>query len=286
MFDQGREQIRYKVLGPFRAWRSAREIELGWAKQQAVLVVLLLEMNRSVPMHSIIDAVWGEHLPGDARSAVHTYISRLRRTLGIGDSPTDAGPSLVWTEAGYTLHGDPALLDLTVFEQRLARASACQERADLVEAANHINAALALWRGEPFSGLTGPGIEAERRRLYEYRVAALEQRAAINVEVGRHNELIAELTLLVNTYPTHERLRALLMLALYRSGRQTDALDLFQQTRQWLADEFGVEPGPELREAYQRILRGDTDPTGSGGGTRNGGDAAPRRRGAPTRRLP
>ncbi|WP_158886017.1 AfsR/SARP family transcriptional regulator [Amycolatopsis anabasis] len=247
--------IRFSVLGPLTAWRTGRKIELGWARQQAVLAVLVLELNRPVPVHKIVDGVWGDRGPRDARNAVQTYVSRLRRVLRADAAPAE--PPLVFTKAGYLLRGDPADLDLVAFERHLDAARERYRTGDLPGAADQVDAALALWRGEPFGGLDGPLLEAERQRLQERHLGALELRATINLDRGRTAESIAELTRLVTGHPLQERLRALLMLALCRCGRQAAALDVFQDGRRRLADELGIDPGEELRRLHERILRGD-----------------------------
>ncbi|CCH33222.1 BTAD domain-containing putative transcriptional regulator [Actinosynnema sp. NPDC047251] len=245
--------IRYAALGPLTAWRADRKIELGWAKQQAVLGVMLLELNRPVPLSRIIDGVWGERGPRDARNAVQTYISRLRRVLRVPQTP---GP-LVFTEGGYLLQGDPSDLDVMVFDQHLDTAHARYRDNDVRAGAEHVDAALALWRGEPFSGLGGPLLDAERRRLRERHLSALELHARISLDLGRTAESVADLTRLVAANPLEERLSALLMLALYRAGGRAAALEVFQSTRRRLADELGVDPGDEIQALHERILRGD-----------------------------
>lgn len=269
-------QIRYGLLGSVTAWRDGREIPLGAPKQQAVLVALLLEMNHPVPVHAIIDGVWGEHPPGDARNAVQLYVGRLRRALGVSATECGSAPALVWGKSGYVLHGDSALLDSTAFDRYLADAERCRGDGDPAAAADRVDRALALWRGEPFSGLTGPIAEAERRRLHERRLVALEQRAALGLARGLDTEAVAELTRLVATYPLQERFRALLMLGLYRCGRQADALQVFQDARRRLADELGIEPGPELCQLNQQILCQDIDrPPASPGASWRGRNELP-----------
>ncbi|MBF6329907.1 AfsR/SARP family transcriptional regulator [Nocardia transvalensis] len=250
-------QIRYGVLGPVTASRDEQTIDLGQARQQAVFVTLLLEMNRPLSVNSIIDAVWGEHRPGDARNAIQTYISRLRRALALGREPDEPGPALLWTERGYVLRGDPSLLDCVVFERHMATAELCRRHGDYGAAAEKIEAALELWRGEPFTGLDGPFIEAERRRWSERYLSALECRAATKIDLHRYADAVAELTQLVAAHPLQERFRALLMFALYRCGRRAEALEVFQDIRRRLTEELGIEPGPELRKLQQQILRGE-----------------------------
>jgi DNA-binding SARP family transcriptional activator/Tfp pilus assembly protein PilF len=252
-------EIRYALLGPVTAWRDGHELDLGWAKQQTVLVALLLELNRPVQVSTIIDAVWGERPPRDARNAVQTYVSRLRRVLQPGVAADDAAAVLLSVDKGYRVRGDPARLDVVVFERHLAAAEDHHVRGDPGAAAADVEAALALWRGEPLGGLDGPLVEAERRRLGERHLAALELRVAARLALGHQGTAIADLTQLVAEFPLHERFRAMLMLALYRSGRQADALEVYHDARRRLADELGIDPGAELRDLYERIVRADAE---------------------------
>ncbi|WP_182880888.1 BTAD domain-containing putative transcriptional regulator [Microbispora sp. H10949] len=252
-------RVRYSLLGPMKAWRDGEELDLGWARQQAVLAVLLLEMNRPVSVTALVDAVWGADPPRNARSTVQTYVSRLRRVVEPGRASTARNAVLVSSDAGYQVRGDPSELDVAIFERHLTAAEDLRAQGDLAAAAGKVDAALALWRGEPFGGLQGPRLEAERRRLQERHGFAGELRATIRVELGQNTAAIAELTRLIDEFPLRERLRGLLMLALYRAGRQADALTAFHDLRRLLAEELGIDPGPELRDLHERILRGDKE---------------------------
>ena len=159
----GEVEIYYGVLGPVMARQAGRDIDLGWARQRAVLAVLVREMNRPVSTETIIDAVWGERPPDDARRAVQTNISRLRRALHPDDQPGDRHDVLVTTDAGYLLRGAPTWVDTARFEQHLAAAAERHRSGDLPAAAAQLDAALALWRGEPYAGLSGSWIEANGR---------------------------------------------------------------------------------------------------------------------------
>ncbi|WP_237774392.1 AfsR/SARP family transcriptional regulator [Actinosynnema sp. ALI-1.44] len=268
------------MLGPLKAWRDGQEIDLGWPKQQAVLAVLLLELNRPVPADKIVDRVWGERHPQHARNTVHTNISRLRRALLPEQAAESSGVVLASTDAGYLLRGDPAQLDTSAFEQHLAAGRGHYRDGELVSAAEDVDTALAMWRGEPFGGLEGPLIEAERRRLQERHLDAVELRAMINLDRGYETETVADLAGLVLQFPVRERLRELLMLALYRSGRQADALQTFHDLRETLTDTLGVDPCPALHRLYQQILVGDpalSRPSGTRATTQDAGVAGPPR---------
>ncbi|MFD2415770.1 AfsR/SARP family transcriptional regulator [Amycolatopsis pigmentata] len=257
-------RIRYRALGPLSVRRAGREVELGWHKQQSVLATLLVEMNRPVPVATIIEAVWhGGQMPRDARNAVQTYVSRLRRLLEPDRGVGWPGRVLVSTGSGYLLRGDPALVDLEMFERHLVGAQKRYQHGDLPAAGTQLDTALRLWQGHPFTGLDGPVVEAQRRRFGDLHLTARELRAQISIDRGRTTEAIAELRDLVAVNPGREHLWALLMLSLYRASRQAEALAVFQDVRRRLADELGIDPGPELRELHERILRGDVGPARS-----------------------
>jgi DNA-binding SARP family transcriptional activator len=209
-----------------------------------VLAALLLELNRPVSLASIIDAVWGQEPPRDARNCVYTYVSRLRRALRLAEAPGGKRSVLVSAKAGYQLSGDPGQVDVVTFERQCATARDCYRCGDKEAAAEAISVAMSLWGGEPFAGLAGPRVEAERVRLVELHLAALELLAEIRLDGPGAAEVAAELSALVREYPLRERLRELLMLALYRAGRQGDALRAFQDLRAVLTEDLGVEPGP------------------------------------------
>jgi DNA-binding SARP family transcriptional activator/tetratricopeptide (TPR) repeat protein len=239
-------------------WRDGQEIPLGWARQRSVLAVLLMDLNRPVSVARIVDAVWGELPPRDARNAVQTNISRLRRVLE-PPAGTDQPGVLALTESGYLLSGDPAQVDIAAFDRHLAAAYDLHQSGDLPTAADEVELALDLWRGEPFSGLDGPLINAERQRLAQRRLDASALRTTIMVARGLYSRAITELARLVVDHPLEERLHATLMVALYGSGRRADALAVFEGIRQRLAEELGADPGPVLSESHQRILRADLD---------------------------
>ncbi|MFI5889793.1 tetratricopeptide repeat protein [Actinoplanes sp. NPDC051513] len=250
------ESLRFELLGPLRAWRGDAPAALGGVKQQTVLAVLLLEAGRPVAVERIVATVWGTTPPASVTHLVQTYVSRLRQAL-------DLGPHLVSTDAGYLLRLDPAQLDVTAFDRRLAAAQQHQERGDLPAAAGEVTAALALWQGEPLGGLGGEAIDVARQRLAERRLTALELRVTVDLDAGRHADAIAELSRLVKEYPLQERLWALLMLALYRADRQAEALATYATARSLLVEELGVEPGAGLTRMHRRILAADPTLAGS-----------------------
>jgi len=249
--------VFFEILGPLRAWRERTELELGPGKQRAVLAVLLLNANRPTPTTRIIDAVWGDCPPENGVNVVQKYIAGLRRILEPGRSPRSPGHLLAWTEAGYTLHVPPGCLDSDIFHDHVARARAARAAGRPTDAAGQLRTALGLWREAALAGLPGTFFDGARDRLDEDRAAAFEEAAEIELDLGRHAQLVPELGRLVAEFPLREQLRYLLMLALYRCGRQAEALATYQDARTFLTEEFGVEPGERLRRLHLSILRSD-----------------------------
>ncbi|MDT7589499.1 MAG: hypothetical protein QOE32_7049 [Pseudonocardiales bacterium] len=246
-------EVRFSVLGPVRAWRDGRELDLGSPQQCGVLGLLLLGGGRPVAVETLVDQLWGELAPTSARETVRTYLSRLRRAL-----PGPEGGSLIESgRGGYALPVAPEALDLAVFEDRVARARSSRAEGDTAPAAGLLREALALWRGPALAGARGRFVAHERTRLDQLRLVALEERLALDLDLGRHGEVLAELASLVIGYPLQERLRELQMLALYRCARQADALEVYRSVRSLLDRELGIEPGPDLRALHERMLRAD-----------------------------
>ena len=245
--------VEFSVLGPVRAWRDGREVDLGSPQQCGVLGLLLLGGGRPVAVESLVDQLWGELAPSSARETVRTYLSRLRRALPAGES----GSMIDSGRGGYALPLPPDSLDLLVFEDRVARARRARADGDSAAAAGLLREALALWRGPALAGARGKFVANERARLDQLRLVALEERLALDLDLGRHGEVLAELASLVIGYPLQERLRELQMLALYRCARQADALEVYRSVRGLLDRELGIEPGPDLRALHERMLRAD-----------------------------
>jgi DNA-binding SARP family transcriptional activator len=250
----GGSQLRVGVLGPVRAWLADRELPPGPPRQQAVLGMLAMRANRVVSRDELVDAVWGQQAPASAEGGVHTYVAGLRRVLEPGRSRR--GPSQVLASAagGYVLRLDAAQVDAIVFERGLSAGRRLRAAGDLNGAIASLHAALAEWHGSAFAGVPGPFASAERVRLAELRSAAAEEHAEVLLDLGRHEQAVPELASLVAEHPLRESTRGLLMVALYRCGRQAEALQAFHDAREVLADELGIDPGPELRRIHQRIL--------------------------------
>ncbi|MFJ8955879.1 BTAD domain-containing putative transcriptional regulator [Streptomyces sp. NPDC102381] len=244
------DDLRFSVLGPVRAWRGGEPLSTGSPQQRALLAALLLRQGRTATAAELIDSVWGEESPSQALAAIRTYASRLRKILGPGVLETEAG--------GYALRmARPDALDLVAAEELAAQAERARQSADLCRARTLMNEALDLWDGEPLAHVPGPHAETERTRLDEWRLQLLETRLDMDLEQGCHAEAVSALTALTADHPLRERLRELLMLALYRSGRQAEALAVYTDTRRLLADELGVDPRAGLSELQQRILQAD-----------------------------
>ncbi|MFJ1752132.1 AfsR/SARP family transcriptional regulator [Kitasatospora sp. NPDC088134] len=253
------EALRFQVLGPVQAWRGNVPLALGSPQQQAVLVALLLGEGRPVTTDDLVDGIWGDRTPPQAVAALRTYVSRLRSVLEPNRAARTPSEVLVSMTDGYALRIPPDALDATVFEQRVAEAAAARAEGGLRPAHDVLVAALDLWRGRPLSGLPGPYAEAQRGRLAERQLSVAEERCALALEIGLHADVVAELNSLSAAYPLRERLRELLMLALYRSGRQAESLGVYADTRKLLIDELGVEPGGGLSAMHARILAGDPE---------------------------
>ncbi|MFI6260987.1 BTAD domain-containing putative transcriptional regulator [Micromonospora sp. NPDC051006] len=249
--------VRFEILGPQQAWYDDQELDTGPGKQRAVLAVLLLAAGRPVPTGQIVEAVWPDDPPANGPNVVQKYVAGLRRVLEPERSPRTPGQVLTLSEAGYLLRVTPESVDAVAFERAVRRAQRLRSEGRVAEAVTALRSALELWRGEPLAGLPGPFFESARHRLVELRAAALETRAELELELGRHRELVGELVELVVEFPLRERLRHQLMLALHRSGRQAEALAGYREYGDLLREEFGIEPGDALQDLHRRILRSD-----------------------------
>jgi len=241
-------ELEIRLLGPFEVLAAGRPADVGGSKRQALLAMLALHGGRVVGVDALIDGLWGEELPSAPRNALHHHVARLRATL--------AHESIIGPPDGYALKG--ANVDALRFEELLEEARAELRQGDPRASAHTIASALSLWRGPALQGLaTTTWFSAEAGRLEALRVDALEEQFQAALELGEHREAVSALRAAVAESPFRERLWGQLMLALYRSGRQADALDTFQEARRVLAEELGLEPGPELRRLQEGILAHD-----------------------------
>lgn len=267
-------ETTFSVLGPVRAWHGTAELELGAPQQRAVLAALLLREGAMATADELVRAVWGDEPPRTAVSTLRTYVSRLRAVLG---------GAIVSIAGGYALPVAADALDATRLARHLDRA---RRSPGGPEAVAELEAALALRQGQPLAGIPGPYAESQRARLGQLLTTAAIDRLTAEVERGRPGDAVPELVELLAEHPLREQLHELLMLALYRSGRQAEALEHYRATRELLAEELGVDPGPGLRRMHQGILAADRQLFGNrvmrlvdpSGGAERSGRTAPRRR--------
>ena len=239
--------MEFGILGPLRVVDGDRDVTPRRAKVKALLTTLLLNRNDVVPSDRLVEALWGESPPPTALTALHGHVSALRKLLGSERIETHPPGYRLWVEEGE--------LDASEFQSLITRAGRLEHPA---ERAKLLQDALDLWRGEPLAEVRYESFaQNEIVRLDEVRLAALEDRIQADIQVGRHKDLVAELEVLLRDHPLRERLRAHLMLALYRSGRAADALHTFQEGRKVLALELGIDPGPALQRLHDQILRQD-----------------------------
>jgi DNA-binding SARP family transcriptional activator/nucleotide-binding universal stress UspA family protein len=242
--------VEFRILGPLEVWREGRPVRIGGAKERALLAVLLLHAGEPVSVDRLIDELWGDSPPATARKSVQVRVAALRRALG--------GDVLLTRGDGYLIRFMPNELDLHRFEQLLSDGRDALGAADPSAAVVTLHEALALWRGPAladfaYESFAQPAIA----RLEDLRVHALELRVEAQLELGLHAQLVADLEDLVSAHPFRERLRGQLMLALYRDGRQAEALDVYRRTREGLVAELGIEPAPMLQQLHHAILRQD-----------------------------
>ncbi|WP_433476987.1 BTAD domain-containing putative transcriptional regulator [Spirillospora sp. CA-142024] len=244
----------FSVLGPVEARVNGREAALGGGRQRALLALLLLSADRVVSVDRLVDELWGEVPPKSARPQVHTLVHRVRRALG------DASGLLETRPAGYLLRTGSATVDLPVFTGLVERARRAAAAGQADDAASTFREALAQWRGPALVGAEAAFVPREAARLEELRLVALEECLDVELALGRHGAVVAELASLVDEHPLREKLRAGLMLALYRCGRRPEALQVYRDGRALLIEETGLEPTERLRRLHEGILRGEVEP--------------------------
>jgi DNA-binding SARP family transcriptional activator len=276
--------VEFGVLGPVEVRIAGQAADAGHARQRAVLAVLLLDLGRVVTPELLIDRVWGHAPPTSVRNVLYGYVARLRAVM---TDPADPEVALARCQGGYLLRARSEQLDLCGFRRLVAAAGVA---ADDQHAVVQLRAALGLWRGPALAGLESPWLRGMRDTLEAERSAAAMDLTDIRLRRGEHGALASELTWQVAASPTDERLIGQLMLALYRSGRQAEALRWFARTRQRLADELGADPGHSLRTLHERMLRADpsleaADPGGAGQRTRVRATCRRPRRARPSARL-
>jgi DNA-binding SARP family transcriptional activator len=245
--------LEFRILGPLEVVEEGRVLTLAGGRQRSLLALLLTRPNEVVSADRLIDELWPSEPPQNAANALQYHVSQLRKSLGAADTVVTQPP-------GYLIRIGPNELDLLRFERLVAEA----ERAAPEQAAELLREALALWRGPALADVANePFAQMEILRLEELRLRALELRLEADLAGGRHGEVVGELEALVREHPLRERLRAALMRALYGSGRQAEALELYRETRRTFVDELGIEPSPALQELEQAMLRQDRGLTAS-----------------------
>lgn len=247
--------MRVALLGPVSATLDGRELDLGPPRQRELFAALAANANNVVSRPSLVDAVWGMDAPVTVASSIYTYVARLRRALEPRRPPRGPSDHLSYDGFGYMLTIDSARIDAQRFQEHAARLHKLRSEGSLEEAVEEADAALALWRGRPFDGAVGPLAEAERTRLTELWLTATEDRAEALLDLGRKPD-VGQLFALVRQHSLRERLRSTLMRSYWQMGRRADALAEFRDLRFALSRDLGIEPGAEVQQLHEQILRG------------------------------
>jgi YVTN family beta-propeller protein len=251
----------FRILGPLEVREDEGEVRLGRGKQRALLALLLLHRDEAISTDRIIDELWGEQPPATAAKIVQNYVLQLRRALEDGGS---ADADLITQGRGYLLRVERGGLDLDRFEALVEAGERALGSGEAAQAAETLREALALWRGPPLADFAyEPFAQAAIERLEDQRLAALERRIEADLALGRHADVVGELKELVSVHPLHEGFRAQLMLALYHTGRQAQALEVYRDARRSLVEELGIDPSPALQQLEQAILRQEVPPAAS-----------------------
>ncbi|MGE7389214.1 AfsR/SARP family transcriptional regulator [Streptomyces sp. NPDC004126] len=248
------------VLGALAVRENGISITPTAPKPRQVLALLALHADQVVPVSALIEELWGSMPPRSARTTLQTYVLQLRALIataleGNGDEDRTAKDVLVTLPGGYLLNSDRGTSDVREFDRLAGMGYRAMDAGDFPVAAQRLREALGLWSGPAFADVQGGvQLDMETRRLEETRLCALDQRIEADLKLGRHRELLAELTVLVSRYRTHENLHGQFMLALHRSGRRGEALDVFQRLRATLVRDLGLEPSTALRRLQRSIL--------------------------------
>lgn len=250
---------RIDLLGSVRVVVDGQEVDAGRPMQLAVLTALVLRAPQLVELSELVEALWGGEPPGSAWGIVHTYVSRLRRVLEPDRTKRAPSAALRTEGSGYLLVSDRFSCDVLAFVRFVEGARALSSAGDLESAVAAFDQALGLWRGVPLAGVPGPFADAQRARLTDLRLSGLEERAEAMLRGGRYADVVRDLTGLVDEVPTREQFCGLLMVALHRLGRRTEALALYERTRSTLVRELGIDPGPRLRTVHERIVADQQD---------------------------
>ena len=248
--------MEFRILGPLEVVRGSRRLELGGPKQRAVLAALLVEPNRVVPLYRLLDQLWGEEPPPRATATLQAYVSNLRRILEPERRPRSPANVLVTQPPGYVLRVDSSRVDFLAFEALAMKGRQLLAEGNPRTARDAFTESLALWRGPALADLLDEGfLQNTATRLEDLRLAALDERFEVELALGRHADVISELEYLVTEHPYRERFWFLLLLSLYRAGRQADALNAFRKVRTVFSEDLGIDPSPALRGLEEEILQ-------------------------------
>ncbi|MFC9975613.1 BTAD domain-containing putative transcriptional regulator [Spirillospora sp. NPDC127200] len=248
----------FRMSGPLEVWADSRMTSFAARREMVVLGILLLEPNRLVTTDRLVAAVWDRCPPHTAARQIQTCAWRLRRALAEAGVAKDV---IVTQRGGYSIALAPGERDADVFEAELGHADTALLRDDLPEAVSRLRGALSVWRGPILAGVTGSVVRAHAERWDERRQYAMEKRFELELRLGRHHEVVGDLRVSVSDEPLRERLRALLMIALHRSGRTSEALEVYRSGRRTLIEREGIEPGRTLQAVHHSILVGAPDPS-------------------------
>ncbi|SCL59255.1 DNA-binding transcriptional activator of the SARP family [Micromonospora eburnea] len=252
--EDRRVSYRLGLLGTLEVWGTRRRAAIGGPRHQSLLAALAARAGSVVATEQLIDDLWPERTPASARQQVQNVVAEIRRAFRLADVP---GSPLVSRFPGYLLCFGDDSVDSRRFEAQVADARRHAGQRAYEDAVRVFRTADALWRGPAFQGISGRAVRAEAKRLEEVRLDAAEERLDLELALGRHRELIAELSQLTILHPLRERAWGQLMVALYRSGRQAEALNAYTRARRTLGDELGIDPCRELQDLAGAILRGE-----------------------------
>lgn len=252
---KGGNTVEFRILGPLEVHSGGKPVRVGGARQQRLLALLLLAANRVVPVERLVDELWGAP-PRSARQQIHNAVGSLRRTL----SEHTADVHVRWGEVGYRIETPEPSIDANRFLDHLDEARRNQVEGRLTEAVAGLRSALAIWRGDVLAGLGGATIENAAAKLHEQRLVAVEDLMALRLATGETASVVGELRQLVAEHPRRDSLRISLMQALHRSGRQADALAVYDDGRRMLAEDLGLDPSPALQQTHAEVLRGTAEP--------------------------
>lgn len=251
--------MKVRLLGPIQVADGAGWTSIRAPQQRAVLAVLALGEGRTVTVDRLVDELWGDRPPGSAPNTIHAYVMRLRRVLG-----ADLGRRLVTSSPGYRLQIDAQDVDTCVFDRMVTEGQAEAAAGRWEPASERLGRALGLWYGTALADVPPiPAVTAERARLEQCRLTAVEARLDADLELGRHAEVVSELEHLLTQNPLRENIRRQLMLALSACGRRAEALEIYRRGRELFAEELGIEPAQELRDLERAILRDDRPQSGA-----------------------